>query len=304
MILLLGPMADSVLANVASRIAARNGEMTVIHPESGCELSWSTSDGRVSGRMVIGGRSIDASEIDAVYMRSFGQGSMTDDERRLLVTTLFEWADSLPALIVNRRRGVHTNMSKPYQQRLIGRYGFSVPKTLITMSPEAARSFYEACHQRVIYKSISAERSIVKRLTAQDLPRLERVRYCPVQLQELVPGIDIRVHVVGERVFASEIVTEGLDYRYVNQEGGGRTIRAVELPVEIQARCVGLAASLGLILSGIDLRRTPDGEYYCFEVNTSPAFVFYENHTGQRIGDALADLLCAGRAYSATVSSH
>ena len=304
MILLLGPMADSVLANVASRIAARNGEMVVVHPESGSDLSWSTADSRVNGRMLVGGRTIDASEVDGVYMRSFGHGSMTDEEKRGLVTALWEWAEGLPVLVVNRRRGVYTNLSKPYQQRLIAHQGFSVPKTLITMVPEAARAFYEACRERVIFKSISAERSIVKRLTADDLPKLEQVRYCPLQLQELIPGIDIRVHTVGERVFASEIVADGLDYRYVGREGGTRTIRAVELPTEVQSRCVKLAASLDLALSGIDLRRTPDGDYYCFEVNTSPAFVFYENHTGQRIGDALADLLCAGRAYSSAVSSN
>jgi glutathione synthase/RimK-type ligase-like ATP-grasp enzyme len=294
-------MADSVLANVATRIAARNGEMTVVHPESGADLSWSTSDGRTSGKMRVGGRTIDVSEIEAVYMRSFGYSSVPDEERRALVTALLEWADSLPALVVNRRRAVHTNMSKPYQQRLIAHNSFAVPKTLITMLPEAARAFYHECGERVIYKSISAERSIVKRLTTDDMPKLEQVRNCPVQLQELVPGIDVRVHTVGDRVFASEIVADGLDYRYVSREGGTRTIRAVELPMEIQARCVKLASSLDLALSGIDLRRTPDGEYYCFEVNTSPAFVFYENHTGQRIGDALADLLCAGRANSVTV---
>ena len=304
MILLLGPMADPVLANVASRIAARNGEMMIVDLESGNDLSWSTSRGQVSGRMLVGGRTIDASEIEAVYMRSFGRNSTTDEEKRGRVTALWEWAEGLPVLVVNRRRAVHTNMSKPYQQRLIAQYGFSVPKTLITMVPEAARAFYDECRERVIYKSVSAERSIVKRLTADDMPKLEQVRYCPLQLQELVPGIDIRVHTVGERVFASEIVADGLDYRYVGREGGSRTIRAVELPTDVQSRCLKLAASLDLALSGIDLRRTPDGEYYCFEVNTSPAFVFYENHTGQRIGDALADLLCAGRVYSSTVVSH
>ncbi len=299
MILLLGPIADPILANVCVRIAARTGEMMVVHPKAGRErwdLTWSTVNGTVSGQMLVGRRPVDVSQIDAVYVRSFGSGSFEDEKDRMRVTSLWEWTDSLPMLVVNRRKAVHTNMSKPYQQRLIAQQGFSVPKTLITMLPEAARAFYDECRERVIYKSISAERSIVKRLTAEDLLRLEQIQYCPVQLQELVPGIDIRVHTVGDRVFASEIVTDRLDYRYVHREGGTRTIRPVELSSELQARCVKLANSLGLVLSGIDLRRTPDGEYYCFEVNTSPAFMFYENHTGQRIGDALADLLCAARA--------
>lgn len=299
MILLLGPIADPILANVCARVAARNAEMMVVNPESGGEgwnLAWSTVNGTIEGQMLVGSRVLDVSQIDAMYIRTFGNGSLDNERNRLRIAAMWEWTDTLPVLVVNKRKGVHTNMSKPYQQRLIAQQGFSVPKTLITMLPEAARAFYEECRERVIYKSISAERSIVKRLNAEDLPRLEQIQDCPVQLQELVPGIDIRVHTVGDRVFASEIVADRLDYRYVAREGGTRSIRAIELSNELQARCVRLAKSLGLVMSGIDLRRTPDGEYYCFEVNTSPAFMFYENHTGQRIGDALADLLCTGRA--------
>jgi glutathione synthase/RimK-type ligase-like ATP-grasp enzyme len=49
-----------------------------------------------------------------------------------------------------------------------------------------------------------------------------------------------------------------------------------------------------LPVAGIDLRRTPEGEWYCFEVNPSPAFTYYESRTGQPIGRAIAKLLAAG----------
>ena len=213
-----------------------------------------------------------------------------------MATTLWEFAESLPVLVVNRRQAGHTNMSKPYQQRLIEQYGFQVPKTLVTMVPEEARRFYDECQGRVIYKSISAERSIVRPLTLADFPRLEQIRSCPVQLQETIPGADLRVHTLGDRLFATEVLSDGADYRYAQREDKQRTMRAVELEAGVQTRCLNLAKGLGLSLSGIDLRRTPDGAYYCFEVNTSPGFTFFENYTGQRIGDALADMLCAGRA--------
>jgi D-alanine-D-alanine ligase-like ATP-grasp enzyme len=51
---------------------------------------------------------------------------------------------------------------------------------------------------------------------------------------------------------------------------------------------------MGLLLAGIDLRRTDDGEWCCFEVNPSPGFSFYEDHTGQPIAAAVAELLVAG----------
>ena len=50
-----------------------------------------------------------------------------------------------------------------------------------------------------------------------------------------------------------------------------------------------------LPLAGIDLRRTPDGRYVCFEVNPSPAFSFYERRTGLPIAHAIARHL-AGEA--------
>ena len=167
--------------------------------------------------------------------------------------------------MVNRRQASHTNMSKPYQQRLIAQYGFQVPRTLVTMVPAEACMFYDECQGRVIYKSISAERSIVKPLMPEDFPRLEQIRYCPVQLQETIPGTDLRIHTVGDRLFATEVLSDGVDYRYALRENKQCTMRTVELAPGVQTRCLNLAKGLGLSLSGIDLRRTPDGAYYCFE---------------------------------------
>jgi glutathione synthase/RimK-type ligase-like ATP-grasp enzyme len=68
-------------------------------------------------------------------------------------------------------------------------------------------------------------------------------------------------------------------------------MHGVNLPDDIAERCIRLARELGLISAGVDLRRTPAGQYFCFEVNTRPAFSFYEQHTGQRIADGLIDAL-------------
>jgi len=54
--------------------------------------------------------------------------------------------------------------------------------------------------------------------------------------------------------------------------------------------------ALSLALAGIDLKRTPDGAWYCFEANPSPAYSYYQEATGQPIADALVRLLDAGEA--------
>ena len=63
------------------------------------------------------------------------------------------------------------------------------------------------------------------------------------------------------------------------------------LPGDIAANCIRLTSEPGLTMSGIDLKETPSGEYYCFEVNTSPAFLFYESPARPVIADALAEFL-------------
>ena len=165
----------------------------------------------------------------------------------------------------------------------------------MTNLPGAIPDFYEQCHGRVIYKSLSAARSIVVRMTDADLGRLDQVRRCVTQFQEWIPGDDIRVHVVGKWVFPTEIRTSSVDYRYAYQEGNTRMLRAVELPPEIARKCVALAERLGLVVAGVDLRRSLDGQYYCFEANPTPGFSFYERRTGQGICDGLIDLLARGK---------
>src|SRR5262249_21182572 len=108
--------------------------------------------------------------------------------------------------------------------------------------------------------------------------------------------IDVRVHVVGDRAFAAEIVGSGVDYRYSARNGGAVSMSATTLPHDVARRCVTLSQQMGLALSGIDLRRRPDGAYVCFEVNPMPAYTYFETHSGLPIGSALAELLINGPA--------
>lgn len=169
-----------------------------------------------------------------------------------------------------------------------------MPCSRITTEPEEALAFYEACNRRVVYNSMSGTRSIVRRLKPQAFQRLRFLRNCPVLFQEYVPGSDVRVHVVGEEVFAARVRSEATDYRYAPRFGASLAIEACVIPEEVAERCRRLTSDLGLVMSGIDLRETPEGAYYCFEVNPSPGFSYYERATGQPISEALARLLRAG----------
>jgi hypothetical protein len=216
-------------------------------------------------------------------------------EKARAVCGLFdEVLDVLPAIVVNRPAAMGSNLSKPAQAQAIVRAGLLTPPTLVTNVPEAARAFH-AAHGRIIYKSISAVRSIVREWLPDSGPDLAAVSALPTQFQAFVPGVNIRVHVVGEQVFATEIESSAIDYRYVADSDVAVGMHPVELAADTAAACIALTRTLGLEMSGIDLKRTPDGECYCFEVNPSPAYSFFEELGGQPIAAALVALL-AGKA--------
>ena len=102
-------------------------------------------------------------------------------------------------------------------------------------------------------------------------------------------------------MFASEVLCEADDYRYAGQNPV--EIRACRLPKEIEQQVRRLAAALQLPVAGVDLRRTPAGEWFCFEVNPSPAFTYYEEATGQPIAYAVARLLANDSSESSSISS-
>jgi hypothetical protein len=201
---------------------------------------------------------------------------------------LLGWLDITEALVVNRPSDMGSNSSKPYQLAMIAASGLRVPDTLITTDPVAVEAFW-ARHGDIVYKSVSGVRSKVARLRPADRDRLADVASCPTQFQQFIPGVDYRVHVVGETVFATRIESVAEDYRYSSEDPP--TLSACEIDERLARQCVQMCARMGLRLAGVDLRLTPNGDWYGFEVNPSPAYTYYEDATGQPIAAAIARLL-------------
>lgn len=248
------------------------------------------------------GYAIDLAAVTGVYLRLMDDRELPEirDEppdsplrarSRALHDLIGQWADVAPARVVNRYVAMGSNFSKPYQAQLIAAHGFDVPETLVTNDPEQVLAFH-AEHGELIYKSISGTRSIVAAFDPADRERLERIRWCPVQFQERVGGPDVRVHTVGDEVFATRASSDAVDYRYAaRQVGEPATLTPYALPHDVAERCVTLAHALGLEVAGLDLKLPSDGRVVCLEVNPSPVFGYYEAHTGQPIAAAIARLL-------------
>ncbi|MEK6333301.1 MAG: glutathione synthase [Acidobacteriota bacterium] len=305
MILLCGIPSESPIA-MAREALASLAEPTVVFNQrdfSSAHFDFDLTPGVISGKLAINGTSCDLAEITGVYMRLIEEQALPEfqslppngpeqQQCHNLHDALLRWLEITPARVVNRSRPMGSNASKPYQAQLISQLGFSIPETLITNDPALVRDFCVQ-HGRVIYKSISGVRSIVQELTPADMTRLEQIRWCPTQFQAFVEGTNVRVHVIGQEVFATRIETDTTDYRYSTRQGGETELTATELSDGLNDRCIRLAAALELPFAGIDLKITPDGEVFCFEVNPSPGYTYYESHTGQPIALALARYLAA-----------
>lgn len=272
-------------------------------------MAYSVTDGGVDGDLRIGSDTYRLSNFSGVYLRLMDDQrvpELSDDSNesprrkrsRALSDTLIRWCEIAEARVVNRMGPQSSNFSKPYQAQLIARVGFRVPETLVTNDPELARSFYRQ-HGRVVFKSISGNRSIVRLLADADLARLDTIRWCPVQFQAFVEGRDVRVHTVGDEVFATGVTSDASDYRYARQQvDDDARLEPIEVSEELAAGCVTLARSLGLDFAGIDLRIGPGGQVHCFEVNPSPAYSYYELNTGQPISMSVARYLVGGQPSS------
>jgi hypothetical protein len=301
MIVLFGIPSESPLAMVAGALAEDGTDFLVVNQREvlGNRMELRLDAAGLQGQLSSPERTLALESIRGAYLRPMDDQRLPEvvneppesvlrQRARGFHELVVQWAEVTPATVINRYSRMGSNFSKPYQAQIISGVGFAVPETLVTNDPDAVLEFRHA-HGELIFKSVSSERSVVKLLAENDLQRLDRIKHCPVQFQEYIPGQDFRVHTIGDDVFATLVESSGIDYRYAaTRVGEAPTLTAVSLPERIESLCVRLAATLDLEFAGIDLRRDPDGRFVCFEVNPSPAFSYYESHTGQPIAQAVA----------------
>jgi hypothetical protein len=297
-ILIWGLPTDSPVEAVIDALGEVGEEFLILDQRELLETEMDVVvDDTVRGMLRHGGKKIDLTAVRGMYLRPYELSRLyadAPDHQRMRVTALNEallaWSEVAPARILNRPSAMASNHSKPYQAALIHAQGFDVPKTLLTTDPEALEAFW-ALHGTIIYKSTSGIRSIVSRLTPGHREHFANLATCPTQFQEWIDGVDIRVHVVGDEVFASCIESAAADYRYPRTDEEQPRIEAFDLPPNIADRCLSLAEALSLDFAGIDFRLTLDGRWFCFEVNPSPGFSYFEQVTRQPIARSIARLL-------------
>lgn len=321
MILLLTHRDDPVVGRVLSHLEARGASVLRLDDaDVPCRASLSvaaSTDGGFGGALRVDGRRIDLSEIRVAWDHRPGAPTpppeltrisaleFARNEARRLVDDLWH---TLPiSWFPARKADVLRAQHKVSQLRLAARLGFPLPPTLVTADPGAARAFFREHDGRIVSKtfwmavvpceadSTAGFACFTQVMSGRSVVELNGLRACPMILQAYVPkASELRVTVVGERVLACEIASQSSHRARLDVRQGdlGRVrYRAVELPPEVEARCVGLLRALGTHFGTIDLIRDRDGEYVFLEINPSGQWRWIEDLSGLPIAATIADWL-------------
>ena len=259
--------------------------------------------------ITIDGRTVEGSQVIGAYYRRPGLPVAAPDvqaeaARRYCAV---EWATLLKSLYgrlgsqwLNSPAAIALAEDKPRQLLIARSLGFEVPATVVTNAPAVFESFAEA--GPTIGKPLRhalLEGEVDRVIFTSRLPREtvipSAVSAAPMILQrEIAKAVDIRVTVVGSRVFAVAIDSQAqaeaeVDWRRGDGLQLGHVI--VELPSDITARCVDLVRALDLRFGAIDLVEDREGRHWFLEINPNGQWAWLETRTGAAIASAIVDEL-------------
>lgn len=194
---------------------------------------------------------------------------------------------------------------KPLQIRHAERVGLCVPETLITNDLEELRRF-AAQHSEIIVKPLYFSGFLANGknfacftsvLTPEKTHELssEILECAPMMVQRRIPKHqELRVTVIGERVFACEIITspdtpQHVDWRIDDVEDLPH--RLVEIPDTLKNQLRQMLSDMGLRFGAFDLIRDIDDRYYFLELNPNGQYYWIEILTGAPLSDAMATLI-------------
>ena len=180
--------------------------------------------------------------------------------------------------------------------------GFVIPVTTTTNCPGTVSQM--SLEHELIAKAVRSGyvnspegfRAIfTTQLSKADLADLDGLALAPATFQEMVPKkSDIRVTVVGPKVFAAEILSQEresskTDWRATNDPFLQH--RPHCLPNDITEKCRRLTSELEIGFGAIDLALTNEGSYTFFEINPNGEWLWLQQQLGFPIAESISEWL-------------
>jgi hypothetical protein len=269
-------------------------------------IAWS-NDGEA--RFVCEGRSFREGDVSgAWFRRPFGRGGASAVEAftaRQSAACLDGVWETVRWFWMNAPAATARAELKLLQLRHAQRLGFVIPDTLVTNIPSAARGFVRS--REAIAKTLAGGRMTLdgkdhaiftSAVVESQLGADAAIEACPVIFQPRIDScFDVRVTVVGNRVFPARIVVRNrrqseVDWRCVDRERIGYEHH--RLPAGVERKCLALVAAFGLAYGALDLLFTPSEEYIFLELNPAGQWGWIERALGLPVADAILDRLREG----------
>ncbi|MBU2488885.1 MAG: hypothetical protein KKA60_05805 [Proteobacteria bacterium] len=261
--------------------------------------------------------SVNLSAIKSVYYRRPGIpqltiDSLSDGEIEFINTETLYLLEGIYKILIDRFwispiASIREAENKIYQLLIARDIGFEIPKSLITTSQEKIESFFSGLQGNCITKPIKSGRIndpekpkviFTSLITKNDIRLMESVCYCPMYLQNEIGKIaDIRVTVVGNKVFTAKILSQEFQETMIDwRKGENSKVRheRMELPSKIEHMCVELIRRLNLQFGAIDLVLDQDSRYIFLEINPNGQWGWIEKRLGYNISGEIVNLLLTG----------
>lgn len=269
-ILILGRAEDLCCQRVLERLA-RDGRETLFLPEDKLlpqmAFAWTPADG--AGRVRFEGREVLFSEVEGVLYRFYGiplpaEEFGTADGRYVCSewnALWMAWLNSphktVHGPVINRLRPdlwYKTFLNTPTLAALVPGLPFARPQTLVTTSPDAARSFRRSLAGAVTYTALSGS-SPYPIQGEEELEKLLALNgTLPLHLTEEVTGQRFEAFVIGGRV------------TLVGPDGD----LCGSPPPTLADRCVQIGTRLGLAFFQLSLVAGTGDEWYCLGLDRVP----------------------------------
>lgn len=200
------------------------------------------------------------------------------------------------------------------QINLAKQLGISVPATIISNSLSEIRQFYYNHNMKVVIKpleqitrkNLSKENQLVytNMLTEENLRNLTQgqLSLAPVFLQQYIDKVtEIRVTIIGEKVFATEIFSQEIPNTLIDWRKSAyleiKPIhKSIELPKKISLLLLKIKKHYSLDFATFDLIKT-NNDFVFLEINPNGQFAFIELLTKQPLTLTMAEFLINKNKY-------
>ncbi|MDN4623697.1 MvdC/MvdD family ATP grasp protein [Pantoea agglomerans] len=262
-------------------------------------------------RIDIYGKTLNGCDISAAYFRRPGNPVVSSyiSDRNVIDYIEGEWNSFLKSLYARLEDfwfSSPTNIilaeDKPKQLVIAKKLGFNIPESIITNSPREVKEFTD--HHNTVGKPLrqalfvnNNNESVIftnrlGNLGERDSNSLSLV---PIIVQrEIIKKFDVRVTVVGEKVFPVAIYSQTHKETEVDWRKGSRIDlkhEKIELESSLINKCIDLVKLLNLRFGAIDLICDNDDNYWFLEINPNGQWAWIENQTNLPIASSIVDEL-------------